>query len=155
MRDRPLPEPPTMGTITAVAVNGPIQHPLSPYESLVRSLSDRLVEAQRPIRVLDAIKWDDNIERAFFAANAIEQPPVTRDYYRRRPLPFDPDSKRQELRALERDVRRQLGMYNAAGALLARSCDEFRQVVDLIELRGTAGFGAVSERLYGGTNDRF
>src|SRR5215472_127035 len=40
---------------------------LSPYQQLIRSLSDRLVDAQRPIRILDAIKWDDPIERAFFA----------------------------------------------------------------------------------------
>ncbi len=135
--------------------NGRQARPLSPYEALVRSLSDRLVEAQRPIRILDAIKWDDSVERAFFAADAKELPPVTRDYYRRRPLPFHPDTKRQELLALERDVRRQLGAYNPAGRLLAGACEEYRQVVDLLELRGTPGFGAISERLYGGAGDRF
>src|SRR5438270_586829 len=43
----------TMGKATAV--NGQATRPLSPYESLIRGLSDRLVEAQRPIRILDAI----------------------------------------------------------------------------------------------------
>ena len=67
-----------MGKITA-AMNGRTHRPLSPYESMVRTLSDRLVEAQRPIRILDAIKWDDDVERAFFARGGRELPSVTRD----------------------------------------------------------------------------
>src|SRR5262249_57033251 len=89
------------------------QRPLTAYQSTVRALSDRLVEAQRPIRILDAIKWDDDVERAFFAAGARELPPVTRDYYQRRPLPFDPEQKLHELHQIERDLRRQLGEFNA------------------------------------------
>jgi uncharacterized protein (TIGR02421 family) len=128
---------------------------LSPYEAQVRGLSDRLVDAQRPIRILDAIKWDDDVERGFFAADAKELPRVTRDYYLGRPLSFAPDAKRAELLSLERDIRRQLGAYNPAGQLMARSCEEYRQVVDLLEARGTPAFSAISERLYGGAGDRF
>ena len=41
----------------ATAANNQCHHrPLNAYETLVRGLSDRLVEAQRPIRILDAIK---------------------------------------------------------------------------------------------------
>jgi uncharacterized protein (TIGR02421 family) len=129
--------------------------PLSAYQQLIRSLSDRLVEAQRPIRILDAIKWDDDIERAFFAAGCRELPPVTRDYYRARPLPFDPKQKRQEFLDLERDIRQRLGKYNAAGQIMARCCAEYRQVVDLLASRGTPAFAALSERLYGGSADSF
>jgi hypothetical protein len=45
----------------------------------IRRLSDRLVAAQRPFRILDAIKWDDDIELAFFAGGCRQQPPVTRE----------------------------------------------------------------------------
>ena len=31
---------------------------LDDYQLIVRALSDRLVDAQTPIRVLDAVKWD-------------------------------------------------------------------------------------------------
>src|SRR3954467_14277728 len=103
-----------MGKFSAT-LNGSNHRPLSAYESMVRALSDRLVEAQRPIRILDAIKWDDDVERAFFAAGCRELPPVTRDYYLRRALPFDADAKLQELHTIERDVRRQLGEFNAPG----------------------------------------
>src|SRR5579862_6081884 len=96
----------------SATTNGLTTRPLSSYESLVRSLSDRLVEAQRPIRILDAIKWDDDVERAFFARSARELPPVTTDYYQTRPLPFDPETKLHELHTIERDIRRHLGEFN-------------------------------------------
>jgi uncharacterized protein (TIGR02421 family) len=114
-----------------------------------------LVEAQRPIRVLDAVKWDDEVERAFFAAGAKQLPPVTADYYAARPLPFDPDAKRQELRGIERDVIRRLGKYNPAGQIMTRMCAEYREVIDLLVHRGTPQFSAASERLYGSAADSF
>jgi uncharacterized protein (TIGR02421 family) len=135
--------------------NGQQSRPLTPYETLVRNLSDRLVEAQRPIRILDAIKWDDGVERAFFAAGAKELPLVTSDYYASRPLPFDPAAKLREFHGIERDVRRQLGQYNPAGQIMARMCHEYRVVVDLLAHRGTPAFSAISERLYGSSSDSF
>ena len=38
------------------------------YHEIIRSLSDRLVEAQTPIRVLDAIKWDDTMAQRYQTA---------------------------------------------------------------------------------------
>lgn len=122
---------------------------------MVRSLSDRLVEAQRPIRILDAIKWDDDVERAFFAQGGRELPPVTRDYYAARALPFDPESKQHELHLIERDIRRQLGEFNAPGQLMTRMCQEYREVVHLLTHRGTRAFAETSERLYGSASDSF
>jgi uncharacterized protein (TIGR02421 family) len=144
-----------MGKALVNGVNGHTHRPLSPYESMVRALSDRLVEAQRPIRILDAIKWDDDIERAFFEKGCRELPPVTRDYYLSRPLPFDPDKKLTELHTIERDIRRQLGEFNAPGQIMARMCQEYREVVHLLTHRGTPTFAEISERLYGSSSDSF
>jgi uncharacterized protein (TIGR02421 family) len=116
-------------------------------------LSDRLVAAQRPIRILDAIKWADGVEEAFFAKRAKELPPVTADYYAKRPLPFNPDRKRQEFHAIERDIRRRLGPNDAAGQIMTRMCAEYRDVVDLLVARGTRAFSPLSQRLYGSTAD--
>jgi uncharacterized protein (TIGR02421 family) len=113
------------------------------------------VEAQRPIRILDAIKWDDDIERAFLAHEGRELPPITRDYYLARPLPFDPEDKTKEFLDIERDIRRQLGQFNSAGQIMARMCREYRQVVQMLEHRGTALFAEASERLYGSASDSF
>jgi uncharacterized protein (TIGR02421 family) len=140
---------------TSATTNGLSHHQLSAYETLVRTLSDRLVEAQRPIRVLDAIKWDDDIERAFFAEGCRELPPVGREYYEKRPLPFDVEEKQHEFHAIERDLRRQLGEFNAAGQIMARMCQEYREVVRMLKHRGTRVFGEISERLYGSSSDSF
>ncbi len=139
----------------ADAVNVAPCRSLTSLETRIRALSDRLVEAQRPLRILDAVKWGDEVERAFFAAGARELPPVTRESYAARPLPFDPESKRRELHDLERDVRRTLGLDHAAGRMLARMCAEYRDVAALIAHRGKPAFGDLSRRLYGCTGDRF
>jgi uncharacterized protein (TIGR02421 family) len=144
----------TMTKATALS-NGKTHRPLTAYESMVRALSERLVEAQRPIRILDAIKWDDEIERTFFANGCREMPPVTRDYYLTRPLPFDPEQKLHEFHAIERDIRRQLGEFNAPGHIMARMCEEYREVVHLLTHRGTPIFAEISERLYGSASDSF
>src|SRR5438876_734591 len=144
-----------MGKALVNGVNGHAHRPLTPYESMVRTLSDRLVEAQRPIRILDAIKWDDDIEREFFAKGCKELPPVTRAYYQSRPLPFDPEPKLHEFHAIERDIRRQLGEFNAPGQIMARMCQEYREVVHLLTHRGSRAFAEIAERLYGSASDSF
>lgn len=142
-----------MGTAT---VNGHRQQRLlSPYENVVRGLSDRLVEAQRPIRILDAIKWDDEVERAFIARGSRTLPPVSRNYYLSRPLPFDPQQKLEEFLALERDLHRELGQDDAPGQIMARMCREYRDVVHMLAARGTRAFSEASQRLYGSAADRF
>src|SRR5262245_56345259 len=101
-----------------LSTNGLTTTPLSAYQSTIRKLSDRLVEAQQPIRILDAIKWDESIERAFFAAGARELPPVTVDYYAARPLPFDAEKKTGEFESLEGDIRQQLGKDDAPAQIM-------------------------------------
>src|SRR5579884_637620 len=137
------------------STNGHATRTLSAYEAMVRSLSDRLVEAQRPIRILDAIQWDDSIERAFFAASCRELPAVTREYYKSRPLHFDPEQQLHEFHAIERDIRRQLGEFNLPGQMMARMCQEYREVIHLLKNRGTRAFAEISERLYGSASDSF
>jgi uncharacterized protein (TIGR02421 family) len=135
--------------------NGHSPRTLPPHHAQIRTLSDRLVDAQRPIRILDAIKWDDGIECAFFAKGCKELPAVTSEYYANRPLPFEPRAKSEEFRLIERDIRRQLGRYNAAGQIMTRMCQEYRDVVHMLAARGTPAFVEASERLYGSAADRF
>ncbi|MEG2393256.1 MAG: flavohemoglobin expression-modulating QEGLA motif protein, partial [Pseudomonas sp.] len=51
------------------------------YQQSIRILSDRIVLAQTPIRVLDAVKWDESIRKGFLKAKGKEMPAVDRDYY--------------------------------------------------------------------------
>jgi uncharacterized protein (TIGR02421 family) len=125
------------------------------YRKLLRVLSDRLVEAQQPIRILDAIKWDETVQRKFFEAGCREQPVVDRGYYEARPLPFDPRAKREEFQTLERDINQQLGQFSPIGAVMRRICREYQTVVHMLEARGTNEFSLLSRELYGSAGDVF
>ncbi len=123
------------------------------YLSAIRSLSDRLVLAQQPIRVLDAIAWDDSVREAFFAADCERQPPVDADYYRNRPLRFDTVSTRRAFDRLEKDAEIELGAEDPAARILVRMCREYELVIDMLEARGTARFPVLSAELYGSASD--
>jgi hypothetical protein len=99
-------------------------------ERTIRELSDRLVDAQRPIRILDAIKWDAGVEAAFFADGCRTEPRVDADWYAARPLGFDP-----------------------VAGILVRMCEKYATVVRMLEARGTPEFTRLSRSLYGSAND--
>ncbi len=125
------------------------------YKQTLRDLSDRIVVAQKPIRILDHIKWDASIQEQFFKDGGRELPPVDDAYYAARPLGFDPAAKRQEFHEIERDITRQLGQFNSLGGIMRRMCREYIQVVRMLEGRGTPEFGAISQELYGSASDAF
>jgi uncharacterized protein (TIGR02421 family) len=125
------------------------------YHEIIRALSGRLVEAQTPIRVLDAIKWDDSVRKGFLEAGGRKLPAVDRAYYDSRPLAFDPVAKKLEFQNIERDITRQLGQFNPVGQIMRRMCKEYRMVIRMLEARGTADFGLISQELYGAASDAF
>ncbi len=128
---------------------------LTEYQSLVRALSDRIVEAQTPIRILDAVKWDDSVRQGFLDGKGQRLPAVDREYYQSRPLGFDPSAKKQEFQDIERDVTRQLGQFSPVGQIMRRMCKEYRMVIRMLEARGTPDFGLISQDLYGAASDAF
>lgn len=125
------------------------------YRQTILRFSDRLVEMQRPIRILDAIKWDASIQADFFAQGCRELPAVDAAYYEARPLGFDPAEKRRELQALELDIRKELGEFNPVGSIMRRMCQEYNTVVRMLEARGLPEFTNLSQQLYGGASDAF
>jgi uncharacterized protein (TIGR02421 family) len=125
------------------------------YRAAVRELSDRLVDAQGTIRVLNAIKWDDRVREAFFAAGCTEQPPVDPAYYEGLPLGFDPDEMKARLRDLAADASARLGPLSPAGTMIRFMVEQFRVVIEMLEARGTPAFSAHSVLLYGSPDDVF
>jgi len=126
------------------------------FRSAVRELSDRLVEAQRPIRVLNAIQWDESVGRAFVDGGCQRMPVIDQAWYAaNRPLGFEPEDKRAEFADLERDITRKLGQMNPLGAMMRRICREYRAVVEMLEARGTPRFGRFAQGLYGSAGDAF
>lgn len=125
------------------------------YKEKIKNLSEKIVEAQRPIRILNSIKWDQKIEEDFFASNGKELPKVKAEYYRSISLDFDPNKKRDELNHLLLEIRRELGEEDELGCLLTDMVEQYRVVVDMLEGRGTRKFYEASKKLYGSPRDRF
>src|SRR5215470_9227428 len=83
--------------------------PWRSYKERLARLAQRLVDAQRPIRILNAVKWDPTVFERFRDSKWRYLPPVDPDYYASLSLGFDPDATVEELRAIDRQVRSELG----------------------------------------------
>lgn len=128
---------------------------LTPYEKMIRELSDRIVEAQKPIRILNALKWDEEVKDDFFTRKFKKMPPVDAAYYQRNSLNFDPLLKTEEFYAIELDIRRKLGQFSSIGGIMRRMCREYREVIRMLVARGTPEFSKISQDLYGSSEDAF
>ena len=123
------------------------------YLERLKQLSTRLVALQKPIRILDAIKWPAGIEQRFREQKGRELPDLDKDFYQRQKLAFDPDNIQLLFQELKRDVRRQLGRDDALGKILQATIDQYQIVIDLLRHRGTDKFGYFSKQLYGSASD--
>jgi uncharacterized protein (TIGR02421 family) len=128
----------------------------SGYHQVIHELSERIVAAQKPIRVLDAIKWNAKIQEQFFLDKCKKLPGITSDYYaEHNPLQFDPVKKLEEFHDIERSIRRQLGQFSGVGSIMSRMCHEYSRVVQMLMGRGSAQFVEISQELYGSSEDAF
>jgi len=128
--------------------------PATDLHQIIRELSRRLILAQTPIRILNAIKWDDGVQQQFFASNCKEQPRVNEEYYKKSPLGFVADEQRALFTDLLHDIDRQLGNHPAA-FMMSRMCREYLRVIDMLVARGTPAFATISSELYGHAQARF
>ncbi len=129
------------------------RRPWRSYKERIAALAQRIVDAQRPIRVLNAIKWERDVFDGFAASGYRQLPPVGPDYYARIPLGFDPPAKIAEFRELERDIVRELGEHDDVGQIMAATAREYADVVEMLSARGTPRFYELSRRLYGSATD--
>ncbi len=128
---------------------------LNKEKSLIRELSDRLVEIQKPIRILDAIKWDNKVKEKFLKNKGKALPEVNKEYYQKNPLSFDTQNKKNEFFELERQIKRKLGQFSSVGNIMLRLCREYTTALRMLEVRGTKEFAHLSEDLYGSSEDAF
>ncbi len=123
------------------------------YRDDLRELSDRLISIQKPIQILNAIKWPAGASEEFIRCGGRELPRVNRASYLETPLGFDPDSVLRELKTLDADIQRRLGEDDALGKILRETLEQFQLVVDLLGARGTPEFARLSRELYGSATD--
>jgi uncharacterized protein (TIGR02421 family) len=106
---------------------------------LIRDVSAQILDAQRPIRVLRALSWDEEVERAFFASKAAALP---RPEYR---IPPEVAEAGERFRAL----RASLSGEGAIEGFLRDTCDAFATAARMLAAVGTKDFYYHSVELYG------
>lgn len=122
---------------------------------IIEDISRRIVDAQRSIRILDSVKWDDSVRQEFFKNKAGKLPTVDKAYYEKRPLPFNAREKQEEFRLILRDAQNQLGQYSSLTRLVKRQCEEYTRAVQMLAARGTPEFSEIAMELYGSPDDAF
>lgn len=125
------------------------------YKEKIKSLSMKIVDAQRPIRVLDAIKWDPSIEQQWIKSKYKQMPEIGPEYYAKLELDYDPKQKIEELRALSKEIETTLGADDSIGKLLKTIAEQYADVVQMLLHRGTPQFWELSRKLYGSPKDFF
>lgn len=126
------------------------------YKEKIHVLSQRIIEAQKPIRILDAIKWDEGVEAFLTKSKFKEMPELGPERYAaHNPILWDPKKKDAEFREISDSIRKEIGLEDELGRLLYSIAEEYRLVVELIGARGTKRFWELSRRLYGSPQDTF
>lgn len=123
------------------------------YKEKVKRLSQRIVEAQRPIRILDAVKWDSSIELELKKSRYRHMPKVDVEYYQKIDIGFDAPKKLEELKDIIKDIELTLGTEDDVGRLLQEIAGQYMDVVEMLLARGTKKFWEYSRKLYGSPKD--
>lgn len=120
------------------------------YKNTILELSLLLNSAQKPIQVLDAVKWDEGVHEFIIKNNFKEMPKID---YRNRPLKYDPEKKLQEFKEIRSKIKKELGNNDPLGIILIRNCLQYEDVVRMLMSRGKAEFYNYSKKLYGSPSE--
>ncbi len=127
------------------------------YKEKLKSVSHKLVEAQRPIRILNSIRvpdaWEDELRDSGF--KELPKSIDAKTHYESINIGLDPAAKIEELKNLKSEISKQLGETDELGQHLQKICDQYLLVVELLKARGTKEFHKYSRELYGSPKDRF
>ena len=133
----------------------PAAGPWRSYKEIVSEIAQRIVDAQRPIRVLQSIRWENAVEEQFLKSRGRELPKIDAKYYADIDLGFDPRAKSEEFEGIARDIDTELGEGDAIGQIMSTTALEYRDVVRMLAARGSPTFYAYSRKLYGSPKDKF
>lgn len=125
------------------------------YKEKLKAFSKKLVEAQRPIRILNSIRVPTEWETELLKGKFKSLPKDPRAHYESIPLGFEPQEKYIELKVLKAEISLALGPEDEMGLHLQRICDEYMQVVEMLKNRGRPDFYRYSRELYGSPKDCF
>lgn len=120
------------------------------YKNTILELSIILNELQKPIQILDSVKWQDGVDEFIIKNKFKELPSIS---YENRPLKYDPVKKLQEFKELRMKISRELGPHDPLGLILARNCIQYEDVIKMLMARGKEQFYDYSKKLYGSANE--
>jgi uncharacterized protein (TIGR02421 family) len=119
------------------------------YLHALQDWNGRLLDHLRFIRILEAVRWRDEVEHDFFAGGCRELPRIGLPDYRQA-IPFlDLPDRLFDLRSLEKEIARRLGPDSPAARLLMRHVRSAQDALRLIAARGTSEFVWLSREIYG------
>lgn len=125
------------------------------YKEKVKHASRQLVEAQKPIRILNSIRVPDTWEEELLRSNFKDIPKGAREHYESIELGFKPVEKLLELKLIKKEISQTLGDQDDLGIHLNKMCDEYISVVQMLQNRGRPEFYKYSRELYGSPKDCF
>lgn len=119
----------------------------------IRDISQAIMDAQRPIRILDSVKHDQEVIEEFKKSKYKSIPKLPENYYQNKGGAWDPKEKISELKTIRSTIQSTLGDDNPLGQLLESIVDEYVDVCQLINHRGKKEFHDYSKKLYGSPSD--
>lgn len=125
------------------------------YKEKLKGLSRKIVEAQKPIRILNSIRVPSEWEQEIVKSGYTELPSNAREHYESIDLGFDTVTKALEFKVLKSEITRVLGEDDELGKHLIKICDQYTMVIELLKNRGRPDFYRVSRELYGSPKDCF
>src|SRR4051794_7981796 len=102
------------------------------YKEKLKAVSKKLVEVQRPIRILNSIRVPPEWEADLLKSKFKSLPRDPQAHYESISLGFDTQAKYLELKVLKNEIAQQLGETDEMGLHLQRICDEYMQVVEML-----------------------
>lgn len=120
------------------------------YKMTILECSLELIQVQKPLQVLDAIKWTEGFE-AEIIKNKFKVMPVID--YNKNQLKYDPIKKLQEFKELRLKITKQIGENDPLGRILIRNCLQYEDVVLMLMNRGKTEFYNYSKKLYGSPSE--
>nr|BDT27708.1 flavohemoglobin expression-modulating QEGLA motif protein [Bacteriovorax sp. HI3] len=120
------------------------------YKNIILELSLILNELQKPIQILDSVKWSEGVEDFLVKNKFKELPEIS---YDNRPLKYDPLKKLQEFKELRLKIQRELGANDPLGLIMTRNCIQYEDVIRMLMARGKSDFYDYSKKLYGSANE--
>ncbi|HRK03270.1 MAG TPA: flavohemoglobin expression-modulating QEGLA motif protein, partial [Oligoflexia bacterium] len=101
------------------------------------------------------IKWAPSFDEELRKSKFKDIPKVDADYYESLPLGFDPEKKITEFEEIIADAKSQVGVEDELARMMIQNCEEYKNVVHMLENRGTKKFYDYAKILYGSPKETF